>query len=491
MTSSRSFFQKLLANFPWIIFSLITAFALLWKLGSGTLAAWDEAIYAQVSKEIVQSGSWLTLHWQHAPWFEKPPLFMWITAAIYRVVGINEFAARFPSALSGVLLLAVTYNIGRIAYSKRAGFLAAVILVVCYHFLSFSRFGTMEVMLTLFTYTAVYAYLRARNDQRWWYLVWAACGLGLMTKGAAGIIAPVALMLALFMDKRRSELKSRHFWQACVVALIIVLPWHVLMYARHGQEFIREYFGYHVIARATQTLEGHPTSYLYYIGRLIDGFFPIILIVPFAIVSEIRNRRKGGNASWVLAAFAVLTILVYTAVHTRRPWYIVPIYPALAILVGAFFIRFRQAYPVRPIVRRTITVCIVVLLALGGLYSVTSLMLNRRTEDPLAQLAGLARVASPAERGPLILFANGHYYYAQVPLFYSDRPVVQAYGSIPPASEDAKRYVSFIPLAEVVDGSEKDIILRRDEQQHLAAQYEIRVIAGMDELIYGKIKRKQ
>src|SRR5215211_3367672 len=99
MSVERSFLARLL----WTVLSLlVVAFALLWKLGAGSLAAWDEAIYAQVSKEIVQGGEWLTLHWQYANWFEKPPLFMWITAAFYRVLGVNEFAARLPSAISGL-----------------------------------------------------------------------------------------------------------------------------------------------------------------------------------------------------------------------------------------------------------------------------------------------------------------------------------------------------------------------------------------------------
>ena len=72
--------QLLSSNFlPISLLVLVAAFALLWKLGTGSLAAWDEAIYAQVAKEMVRSGDWLTLHWGNQPWFEKPPLFMWIT----------------------------------------------------------------------------------------------------------------------------------------------------------------------------------------------------------------------------------------------------------------------------------------------------------------------------------------------------------------------------------------------------------------------------
>jgi 4-amino-4-deoxy-L-arabinose transferase-like glycosyltransferase len=90
-------------------------------------------------------------------WFEKPPLLM--TAALYRVFGISEFWARFVAAASGIGLVITTYLLGAFFFSKRAGVLAALILLTCYHFVSFSRFGTMEVTLTLFAYSAIYGYL--------------------------------------------------------------------------------------------------------------------------------------------------------------------------------------------------------------------------------------------------------------------------------------------------------------------------------------------
>src|SRR5919107_2084971 len=93
----------------------VAAFALLWKLGASSLAAWDEAIYAQVSKEMARGGDWLTPHWAHQPWFEKPPLLIWTTAILFKLFGVSEFWARAASALSGVALVVVTYLSARLA----------------------------------------------------------------------------------------------------------------------------------------------------------------------------------------------------------------------------------------------------------------------------------------------------------------------------------------------------------------------------------------
>ena len=475
-----------------ILLISMAAFALLWKLGAGTLAAWDEAIYAQVSKEIVQSGNWLTLHWQFAPWFEKPPVFLWITAAVYRVFGVNEFSARLPSAVSGLILLTVTYKTGTLAYNKRAGLLATVILFTGYHFLSFSRFGTMDVMLTLFIYTAVFGYLRARSDRRWWYFSSVACALGVMVKGAGGIVAPTAIVLALVLDRRLEEFRSRQFWQAGLIAFLIILPWHLLMVARYGREFINEYIGYHVIARTTSALEGHPSNYLYYVGRLIDGFFPFVIVAPSAVVSAIRHYNKDRTTrSWILLLLPGFVFVVYSAIPTRRPWYIVPLYPALAILIAGFITGFRQRFAGRPVFRRAITVVVALLLVVASLYSLLSFSLNQKPQEPIAQMARIAQSSSPADREPLILLVDGqHYYFAQVPLFYSNRAILQAYDSAPPLSEDAKRYANFIRLQDVVQTSDRNIIFRADDWQMLSHGYEVETISETDGLVYGKIKRK-
>ena len=494
MTLTKPLSRKRSSNFlPISLLIVIAALALLWKLGTGSLAAWDEAIYAQVSKEVVQSGDWLTLHWEYQPWFEKPPLFIWITAILYRLFGVSEFWARVPSALSGIALIGLTYLIGQYTYGKRVGLLAAVVLLTCYHFLSFSRFGTMDVMLTLFTCLALYAYLRL-NDQneRWWYLVWSSCALALMVKGVGGIIVPATIVLALAFDKRfGAAIRSSHFWQSVLLAVLIVAPWHILMYAWHGRAFTDEYIGYHVIARSTRTLEGHASSYFYYFGRLVDGFFPWCLVVPFAVISTIRRNLKDRARSWVLLLLIVLVFGLYTAIPTRRPWYIVPLYPALAILIAVFITNLHRDWQSRPTYRRIVTAGCAFLIIAGGLYSLASLSLNQKPEAPVAKLARLAQSTSPDDKDSLLLLSGTEPVYAQIPLFYSNRPVQQIYVSSKPASQDAERYVYFENLVDVTQASAKRIILRKEDMQHLSVDYDIHVVAEDERLAYATIKRRQ
>jgi len=472
---------------------LIAAFALLGNLGTGTLAAWDEAIYAQVSKEIVQSGDWLTLHWEYQPWFEKPPLFMWITALVFHLFGVSEFWARFPSALAGFALIAVTYLTGAFTHGKRVGLLAAAVLLTSYHFLSFARFGTMEVMLTLFVYLAIYAYLRLNNkNQKWWYLVWSSCALGLMVKGAGGIIAPSAIVLTLLCEKRfNAAVRSKHFWHGILMALVIVAPWHILMYVWHGRPFIDEYFGYHVIARFTRVLEGNASGYFYYLAKLVDGSFPWCLLVPFAVVSLIRRDRKGQSRAWVLLLFSALVFGLYTVIPTRRPWYIIPIYPALAILIAGFISSVYQTYQSRPGYRRMVAAVCALLIIVGALYSFISLVLNQKAEESVVKLSRLAQRTRLLDEDSLVLLSNVEPPYAQVALFYSDRPIQQAYTLSQPANEDARRYVNYEDLSEVTQASTKRLILRKEDIPNLSGNYDIHILAEDGQLAYATITRRR
>jgi 4-amino-4-deoxy-L-arabinose transferase-like glycosyltransferase len=417
---------------------------------------------------------------------------MWMTAALYRLFGISEFWARFVAAASGIGLVVTTYLLGAFAFGRRVGVLAALILLTCYHFVSFSRFGTMEVTLTLFAYLAIYGYLRLRDEnERWWYLIWLAVALAILTKGAGGLIAPVVVLSALLLDQRlKRAIQSRHFWFGFLLAIMIVAPWHALMYAWYGRVFLDEYIGYHVLARATRTIEGHPSGYLYYIGRLVDGFFPWALLLPFAFIAGAKRAVKGEASSRILVLMGTLVFGLYTIVPTRRPWYIVPVYPAFAILIAAFILRFYESRSQRLTYQRTILFGSFITIVIAAAYCALSLSLNRKQEEPLTSLARVAKSASPSDRESLVLLDESEPLYAQVPLFYSDRPVKQGYISVRPESEDAKRYIVYEPLADLTRASTRRIILPKKELVRLTSEYEVEILAEIDPLVYATIRHK-
>lgn len=472
---------------------LLAAFVCYWHLGTRTLADWDEAIYAQVAKEAARGGHWLTLHWAGQPWFEKPPLYVWTTALLFRLFGVSEFWARAASAAAGVGVVAVTYALGRAIYGRRVGLWGACVLLTSYQFLFFARFGTTDVLLTLFIYLALYGYVRlSARGPRWWYLIWAACALAFMVKGAAGLVAPATVGLALCFERdRRAPLRTREFWCGCLLALLIVAPWHVLMYARHGRAFVAEYVGYHTLARMTTALEGHEGSYFYYVGRLVDGFFPWVLLVPAVIIAGLKRRGAnppGGRVLWLLCA---LVFVLYTLARTKIAWYIVPLYPALALLVAAFTARVYDRYRARPFARRAVVAACALLAVVGALYSFLLLRAHERAENPVAQLARQAARDDASAHDALLLLSDGGAFARPAALFYSDRPVRQTYLADRPADQSAPRYFAPEELSAVTSIAPQPVILRRADAARLAGAYDMQVRAEAGPLLYGTIRRKE
>jgi 4-amino-4-deoxy-L-arabinose transferase-like glycosyltransferase len=475
---------------------LIAAFVLLYNLGGGRpLEDWDEAIYAQVSKEIVQSGDWLTLHWGFQNWFEKPPLLMWTTALLYRLFEVTEFWSRAASAFSGIGVVALTYLLGKHLYSARAGFLAGLISLTSFLLVAFSRVGMTDVMLTFFTYLAIYAFVRQQQQregkQTWWYVVCAACALAMLAKGAGGWVAPVTIFYALLFDKRRFDtLRTRHFWLGILLALVIVAPWHLLMYFKHGQTFVDEYLGYHVLSRIATPLEGHPSSYIFYVLVIIDGFLPWSLLIPFAIVSSVRENLRGEPRSRLLLLLVALVFGGYMLVQTKIVSYILPVYPALAVLVAAFVWKLYLSLRHRSSLKLALTAACVFFLLTGGVYCFVRIRLTYQPEASLIRIAKLAASRSPTDREPLLLFSDTEALTRPAALFYSNRPLRQVYLTDEPRGESARRYENPELISSVVGDLQMRIIMKSAEAEKLPADYELKIEAEAEPFIYAFIKRK-
>ena len=194
----------------------LSLFIVFYLLGEGSLHDWDEAIYAQVAKEIAVSDNWLTLTWAGYPFWHKPPLYFWLTAVAYKMVGINEFAARICSAAFGFGVVALTSWFGLRLFSWAAGVIAALLLLsidqstYChwYNFLCQARVGMLETMLTFWLILSLILVWEA-NERPWLIaFIGITAGFAVMTKAWIGFFAlaiPVfyALMTGQFHARRR------------------------------------------------------------------------------------------------------------------------------------------------------------------------------------------------------------------------------------------------------------------------------------------------
>lgn len=399
-----------------LFIAAVAASLYLFRLGAGALLDWDEAIHAEVSREILTGHHWLTLYWNHLPYFRKPPLTFWIRAGFFHLFGINEFWARFPSALAGVGVAVLTYAIARRLAGPAAGLLAAFVLMTTNDFDRVVREGTTDASLCLCIYVVVYAWMRLdKGGSGWFCLLCAAAGAGAMIKGPGVLIVFPAIGVDWIV--RRKSWRTPPEWELCLGGMIflsIVAPWHIWMAIHYGRSFWSDYFSYQVLERATRVIEGSGGGPWYYLNAVFHGAFPWALMIPIAMCRWIWKTQWTHTLIWTLIG---IVFIGYTLVPTKHNWYILPVYPALAVEVGALLADAGARW-------RVVHYASVAVLAAGLIVAFIKLE-HRRGDAFTNQVAQLAAMAGRARHaGPLLVIpAEGSDPQLDLPtaIFYSNR----------------------------------------------------------------------
>jgi 4-amino-4-deoxy-L-arabinose transferase-like glycosyltransferase len=319
----------------------LAIFVLFYKLGVSPLADWDEAIYAQISRELLQRHSWIPLYWNFQPFFEKPPLLMWTTALFFKVFGVSELWARAAAALSGVALCVLMFSFAKRVGGSRAAWLTVMVLLTTTAFYDASRFGTTDVLLTLGMYAALVGLFHIEQGRlSGWYPFWIGFGVAVMAKGpAAAPLFLTALCVAILNHWRREKF-DRRFVIGIALFAAIVLPWHIYMCARFGSDFLGNYIGVNVFTRALSSMEGHHGGPRYYLLVLADRATPWVYFLPLAFIRTLKDRRLQ-----IPVIFSLVVLTFYTLIRTKLPWYMVPVYPAFALVVAFQLDEVLRDYP--------------------------------------------------------------------------------------------------------------------------------------------------
>jgi 4-amino-4-deoxy-L-arabinose transferase-like glycosyltransferase len=334
----------------------LSFFAVFYVLGEGSLHDWDEAIYAQVAKEIAVSDHWLTLTWAGHPFWHKPPLYFWLTAVIYKMVGINEFTARFCSAAFGFGVVALTFWLGLRLFSWAAGVVAALLLLsidqstYCYwhNFHCQARVGMLETTLTFWLILSLILVWEANERPKLIILVGVTAGLAVMTKAWIGFLALAApLLYALITGQFHGR---RGYWSlAILLAGAIILPWHVWQIWIHGNSFLRDYFVINLFSRITDVVEEHRHSPFFYFSVLRDGFsiFGSGYLWPAAYLwAAWTALTREYRQSVLLLTWVTIPLLLLSLAQTKLPWYIIFIFPGIALLISGAITEVLRGAPV-------------------------------------------------------------------------------------------------------------------------------------------------
>lgn len=315
------------------------------QLGQRALADPDEARYAEGAREMLEMGEWITPKFNYENRLDKPILFYWFLMTAYKLVGVTEFAARLFPAIFAVVGVVLTYLLGALLFSSRAGLLSAIILATSPLYFAVGRLTVTDMVLSVFVLLALCCFsLVYFHKQRTFALpFFIALGLAMLTKGPVGIVL-VFLIILVFLGLRRELGQLRNLrigWGICAF-LIVTLPWFLLLTARH-EGLLWYYFYEQSLSRFFTERYERSKFLFYYFYLIIPVFFPWIVLFVFASWEYLKKGRKEAVAKrpreLMLWLWGVLPVLFFTICQSKLATYILPAFPGLALFVGQWMDR--------------------------------------------------------------------------------------------------------------------------------------------------------
>jgi 4-amino-4-deoxy-L-arabinose transferase-like glycosyltransferase len=320
-----------------------------------------DAVHGQIARNMVQSGDWVIAHLDGVPYMEKAPLPYWLIAICYLVMGVHDWVARIPTALASVLLCFATARYGAWAFGRRAGFYAGLALVTSIGLFLFTRILIPDVMLTLTITVCFMAFQRAMNEdgeephsRRWPALIGITLGVGVLLKGLLALVVPVGGVLVYLAIT--GQLFSLAAWRrlrplsTLLVFLLIAAPWHILATLRMPPYFNfsmhsgpGEYHGFFWFYFFNEHLLRflnlrYPRDYntvprvAFWLLNLL-WLFPWSAYLPAAARLNYKPVDRAGRTRLLALCWAGFLMLFFTF-STTQEYYSMPIYPALALLLG-------------------------------------------------------------------------------------------------------------------------------------------------------------
>ena len=326
-----------------LLLSLPTLFA---GLGQASLWETDEPCYVEASRQMLNSGDFLTPVFNGEPRFEKPILFYWMQVLFYWLLGVTEWSARLPAALSGVACAVVLYGVGSRLSSRTVGLMAAAGLLTMFRVAVFSRQALTDIPVLLCILLALYGLIRTlegpETERRYALIAWASMGLGVLTKGPVGLLPLAVWIPFLLISGNRAGLRRLNLATGIPVFVGVAAPWYGYMVWRYGLAYLDVSVMSEVVARVGATNFGGPTrGPLYYFSVWPADVVPW---TPFFLASIALLALRWSSldrSSRQLALLAGTWFVVIQAIFAislgKQPHYILPSYPAAALFVALLF----------------------------------------------------------------------------------------------------------------------------------------------------------
>ena len=287
----------------------------------------DEPRYAAIGREMARSGDWITPRLWGQPWFEKPPLLYWMTAAAFRAGLSEDLAPRLGVALLAVGFLFFYWRTLRREFGETTALYSTAILATCAAWLGYSHVGATDLPVTAAFSAAMLLSLGwvESGERRGLIPAAALLGVAVLAKG----LLPLALALPLLW-MGRSRLRDLVRPAPVAAFLLVAVPWYALIIARYGSRFIDEFFWRQHLGRFTGGAVSHPQPFWFYGPILVAALFPWSPLLALLFRKSLyKDRRRTLLLLWLIFGMVFLS-----ASANKLPGYLVPLIPAAAALAG-------------------------------------------------------------------------------------------------------------------------------------------------------------
>ena len=334
----------------WILLAILAAVAWFANLDVRKLQHPDEGRYAEIAREMVASGDWVTPRLNGIKYFEKPPLQYWLTAASFEALELDEWTARLPGALAGFLTILVVAYAGAIVASPAVGAYAATALVGCVWPFGISHMVTLDALLTFWLALALGAFLvaqhhraDARRQRAWMLVAWAATAGGVMTKGLVALVIPFCtLAIHTLVTGDRRPWSRLALGRGLAVFLLLAAPWFLIVSARNP-EFARFFFIHEHFERFLTTEHRRTGAWWYFLPMLALGLLPWTGVILFGLRQNWRSESGTQGFAWkrFCLIWCAFVLVFFSVSGSKLPSYILPIFPAAALVLGDTLDRMR------------------------------------------------------------------------------------------------------------------------------------------------------
>jgi 4-amino-4-deoxy-L-arabinose transferase-like glycosyltransferase len=330
-----------------LVWTLFFAFAaiVLAVLKARTLVPPDEGRYAEMAREMFASGDWITTRLNGIKYFEKPPLQTWMNALTFEVFGLGDWQARLWTGLCGLMGVALTGYAGKRVFGDRIGFYAALVLGSSLYWTICSQVNSVDMSLSAMMTVALCALIVAQRDdatpaeQRNWMLVsWAGMALSVLAKGLIGLVLPGGVLVLYTLFARDWKIWTRlHLVKGLLLFFLIATPWFVLVGLKNPEQphffFIHEHFD-----RFLKKEHHREAAWYVFFVLLAGGSVPWVgvLVQSLALGAQARSEPTRFKPRLLLLVWVAFIILFFTKSNSKLPGYIVPVFPAVALLVANY-----------------------------------------------------------------------------------------------------------------------------------------------------------